>query len=281
MTYNIGYLSGMTNNQSVKRPKSLFTNNMKTFLQYLEENPAEVIAFQEIDYDSRRSYYIDQLQTIAVKAGYPYGAKAVNWDKRYVHFPYWPPSVHFGKTISGQAVLSRYPILDTERIVLQKRGDTPFYYNTFYLDRLIQVVKNKIAAHTLVVLNVHLEAWEQKTRENQAKRVLDIYRYYKDKYPVLVVGDFNALPPAALQKKNFADESNSDFTQDKTIEIILSEKSLKTAFPGSTFTFPADKPTRKLDYIFYEHEKMNLLDTRVVYIDSSDHLPLVMQFSFK
>ena len=44
MTYNIGYLSGMTNNQPVKRPdKTFFDKNMETFLQLMEEIQPDVI----------------------------------------------------------------------------------------------------------------------------------------------------------------------------------------------------------------------------------------------
>ncbi|MCP5049176.1 MAG: hypothetical protein GY940_18550 [bacterium] len=288
MTYNIGYLSGMTNNQSIRPGKELFDKNMRAVVTQLKKNPPDIITFQEIDYDSKRSYYVEQLQTIAVKAGYTYGAKAVNWDNRYVPFPYWPPSVHFGKVLSGQAVLSRWPISNAERIVLEKPESNAFYYNKFYLDRLIQVVKIGIGGHTLVVLNVHLEAFDQETRESQVQRVMETYRSYKDNYPVLLIGDFNAPPPDALQKKNFADEPEADFTTDKTIAFILKESSLKAAFmevpaeknQDSVFTFPSDKPTRKLDYIFYHHEKITLVSADTVRIDSSDLLPLVVRFSF-
>ncbi|MCP5109020.1 MAG: endonuclease/exonuclease/phosphatase, partial [bacterium] len=180
MTYNIGYLSGMTNNRPIKTRKKLFEKNMATFLQLLEKNQPEFIAFQEIDFQSNRSYYVDQFQTILKKGGYKYGAKAVNWDKRYVPFPFGPPSVHFGKTVAGQAVLSRWPILEAKRILLQQPGNNPFFYNTFYLDRLVQMVKIKAAGTEFIILNVHLEAFHQKTREKQAQRVIDIYRSVKD-----------------------------------------------------------------------------------------------------
>ncbi len=64
------------------------------------------MAFQEIDYGSARRYHVDQEERIASAFHYPYRARAVNWDKRYVAFPYWPPSAHFGKIISGQSVVN-------------------------------------------------------------------------------------------------------------------------------------------------------------------------------
>ena len=114
-------------------------------------------------------------------------------------------------------------------------------------------------------------------REKQVKVVLKIYRSYKDDFPVLLVGDFNCVPPNASQKKNFADEPGVDYSNEKTIQCLLDEKSLKAA-DLVTFTFPTDKPTRKLDYIFYNHNKIALIKTSVPQIDSSDHLPVVMEF---
>lgn len=279
MTYNIGYLSGMTNNLPVKTEKEFFVTNMKTFLQLLDKIKPDILAAQEIDFASKRSFYINQSRTIAQNTDLKFTAAAVNWDKRYVPFPYWPLSVHFGKVISGQAVLSRRPIASAERVVLLKPINKPFYYNALYLDRLVQVVKIEIEEKTLVVLNVHLEAFDHETRERQARTVLDIYGRYKENFPVILLGDFNCLPPDAKRKKRFVDEPDIDFTDDRTIELFLKEKSLKPA-EIETVTFPSNKPTRKLDYIFYNHEKIALVKTYAPAIDSSDHLPVVMEFSF-
>jgi len=281
MTYNIGYLSGMTNNRLVKPKKDFFHQNMEAVAKYINTNPPHIIAFQEIDYHSRRSFYVDQLETIATVCGYPYAARAVNWDKRYVPFPPGLPSYHFGPVLSGQAILSRFPITATERVVLPKPKSNPFFYNHFYLDRLAQIAKIEIDDQTIFIINVHLEAFNRKTRQAHARQVLELYRTYKDQSPVLIVGDFNAVPPDASRKKGFTDEPESDFTGDQTISLFLKEKSLKPALIGpNLFTFPSDKPTRKLDYIFYTHRSISLVNAKRIQIDSSDHLPLIMEFSF-
>lgn len=281
MTYNIGYLSGMTNNLPIKEDKAFFEKNMTTFLETLAKTKPDFIAFQEIDYNSSRSYNTDQLGTIARAAGYGHAAKAVNWDKRYVPFPYWPPKVHFGRTLSGQAVLSRWPIVSAQRHVLARILGRPFYYNAFYLDRLMQVVKVIAAGQELILINVHLEAYSPDTRQKQAETVLKTFRKYKDDFPVLVVGDFNCTPPGAPHKNGFADEPETDYTNDRTIQMILAEPDLRPAFPSAdAFTFPTAKPDRKLDYIFYDHRKIKVVEVDMPGLDSSDHLPLVIKFIF-
>lgn len=281
MTYNIGYLSGMTNNRPVKTDQQLFDKNMNKFVEFMKKINPHFIAFQEIDYRSQRSFYQQQFKNIARKGQYRYGAAAVNWDKKYVPFPFGPPSVHFGRMLSGQAIVSRWPIRSTERFVLQKPKNNPFYYNRFYLDRLAQVATIEVGEHRLAIINVHLEASHQSTRQKHVKKVLEIYNKYKNDHAVLLLGDFNAIPPNAAQKKNFSDEPETDFSTDQTIPIILAETSLRAA-DLEYKTFPSENPTRKLDYIFYNHQKIEPVNVFVPQqINSSDHFPLVMQFRFK
>jgi len=289
MTYNIGYLSGMANNLPIRMGKNYYNSSMKNFLSFLNREKPDFIGFQEIDYNSYRSYHINQLDSIATGSRYPFAASSINWDKRYVPFPYWPPAGHFRKVLSGQALVSNYSILSVKRIVLEKPKDKPFYYKAFYLDRLIQVIKIKVEHRTLVILNIHLEAFDQKTRENQARVVLKVYQSYKDQFPVLLIGDFNCVPPQAKKKIGFIDEPETDFSIDNTIDIFLREKSLKEAIvrgpevnnETKNFTYPSIKPTRKLDYIFYNVNKITAIKSYVPNLDCSDHLPVIMEFSFK
>ena len=289
ITYNIGYLSGMTNNLPVRTEKEFFQENMENFLTLLKEINPDFIGFQEIDINSHRSYNVNQPDVIAEKTGFSHSALAINWDKRYVPFPYWPPSVHFKRMLSGQVILSRYPIIKTNRIVLKKPDNKPFYYNAFYLDRLIQVAEIRIKGRILLIMNVHLEAFERETRELQARVVMSVYREFKDKYPVILIGDFNCVPPHAKKKSGFTDDPGQDFTKESTIKIFLEEKSLNEAILDSQikidekgkYTFPSNNPTRKLDYIFYTHGSIELLRGEVLKSDSSDHLPVLMEFRFR
>jgi endonuclease/exonuclease/phosphatase family metal-dependent hydrolase len=289
MSYNIGYLSGMMNNRLVKADIVFFQDNARKFEHLLRKIQPDFIGFQEIDYESYRSYFHNQLDQIAIHSGYRYAAKAINWDRKYVPFPYWPPSIHFRKVISGQAVVSRYPIEMARRIELQPVQHKPFYYRAFYLDRLVQMVRIEINGRQLLIMNVHLEAYEKETREKQAGEVLKIYRSVRDRYPVLLIGDFNCVPPQASQKSGFSDEPDMNFEGRNIISLFLQEESLKEAFldpefllsEAKTFTFPSDMPSRKLDYIFYDHRKISCIKADVLKLDSSDHRPVLMEFSFR
>ncbi|CAM1343890.1 endonuclease/exonuclease/phosphatase family protein [Tenacibaculum amylolyticum] len=269
VTYNIGYLSGMTNNRAVEKPKELFDENLKTVTTEFKKVNPDIIAFQEIDYGANRSYEIDQEDEIA-KLGYNYIAKGVNWDKKYVPFPYWPPSMHFGKVVSGQSILSKYPLKDYERIVLDRVADSPFYRNAFYLDRLLQVVKVTIQGKDVVVMNVHLEAFDKKTRVQQIKKVSALFQEYAKNYPTILLGDFNSDPndtnPAVNEVLKLPSVGNAAFSKDN-LELTYSSKN----------------PTVRIDYIFYSKATIESVGDQVLkdFGEASDHLPVEMKFRLK
>ena len=65
VTYNIGYLSGMTNNLPIAKSKSLFEDNLQKVISETQKINPDIMAFQEIDYNASRSYSINQEEAIA------------------------------------------------------------------------------------------------------------------------------------------------------------------------------------------------------------------------
>ncbi len=269
ITYNIGYLSGMTNNLPIAKPKSLFDNNLENVIIETQKINPDIIAFQEIDFDASRSYNINQHEEIA-KIEFTNGATTVNWDKRYLPFPYWPIETQFGKVLSGQSVLSKFPIIEQDRIVLQRVANASFFRDAFYLDRLAQVLKVKILEKEVIVINVHLEAFDANTRKKQFKEIQILLNQYKEDFPVLLVGDFNS---EARDKES-------------GIQQLLNDTSLGVAAftkENPSNTFSSRNPKRRLDYIFYNKKFIREVSSKVLlsYGEASDHLPVYMQFSLK
>ena len=277
ITYNIGYLSGLTNNKAVDRSKNLFDDNLKTVINALKPLNADFIGFQEIDLASKRSFKVNQVSELAESLSFNQAAIAVNWDKNYVPFPYWPFTAHFGKILSGQAVLSRYPINKNRRIVLDKVASKPFFYNAFYLDRVAQVSEIQIDNRSLIVINVHLEAFDAPTRKKQTEYIQKLLSEYVDEYPVLLIGDFNSTVPPIPENP------------EPTVDILLKTAAIKSAFPAEALnnpkiaTFPSDKPKFKLDYVFYTPKNVEVVEWRIVdeVKQASDHLPVMVKFRFK
>ncbi|MGF1676050.1 MAG: endonuclease/exonuclease/phosphatase family protein [Rivularia sp. (in: cyanobacteria)] len=277
ITYNIGYLSGLTNNQALSREKKLFDDNLKTVVEGLKPLNADFIGIQEIDLESKRSFNINQVDELAEQLSFNQAAIAINWDKNYVPFPYLPFSAHFGRILSGQAILSRYPITNNKRIVLDKVASKPFFYNALYLDRVAQVSEIKVNNRAVIIINVHLEAFDAPTRRKQTEYIQKLLSEYVDKYPVLLIGDFNSTVPPIPENPQ------------PTVDILLKTAAIKSALPPEALnnpqiaTFPSDKPIVKFDYVFYTPKNIEVIEWRIVdqVKQASDHLPVMLKFRFK
>jgi endonuclease/exonuclease/phosphatase family metal-dependent hydrolase len=284
VSYNLGYLSGLANNTTTQLDRAAFDANQQQVIAALKEIGPDILALQEVDFGSKRSYEVDQSKEIAQGLGLDFGAIAISWDKNYVPFPYWPISANFGKMLSGQSVISRYPIQENSRLVLEKVADNPFYYNAFYLDRLAQVTQIQLGEQPLIVINVHLEAFDEPTRVSQTRFVRSLAEDYAKTYPVILVGDFNS----ALNRGTFIDASGNDHGEKRfSIKELLASDQLVSAVPEAEWnkrpTFPSDQPEYKLDYIFYTPETIEMVETKVVKAagEASDHLPIMMSFRLK
>ncbi len=66
LTYNIGYLSGMTNNLPVDREKSLFSENLSQSIRLLKAYDFDLIGLQEVDFGASRSFYFNQFDSLGV-----------------------------------------------------------------------------------------------------------------------------------------------------------------------------------------------------------------------
>ena len=269
VTYNVGYLSGMTNNLPIAKPKELFDTNLKKVKEELSKVQPDIIAFQEIDYNASRSYEVNQEDEFS-KLGYNYIARGVNWDERYLPYPYWPPSMHFGKVVSGQSILSKYKLKDYERIVLERVPDSPFYRDALYLDRLVQVVKVVLEGKEVVVINIHLEAFDKPTRVRQFEYVLNVFKRYKNNYPTILLGDFNsrARDQEAIIQKMFKEEG-------------IGNAAFNNQNPENTFD--TRDLYERIDYIFYTEDSIDYIEGKVLnaFGEASDHLPVEMKFRLK
>ena len=287
VSYNIGYLSGLANNTTETLDRSFYDKNQQRAIAAIQSVNPDIVAFQEIDFGSKRSHEVNQAREIARATKLYNGATVTNWDKNYVPFPYWPFTAHFGKMLSGQAILTRFgfSILENRRLVLEQVADKPFFYKAFYLDRLAQVTRIAQADRQIVVINVHLEAFEEQTRVNQTKFVRELAEDYAETYPVIVVGDFNS----ALDRPSFVSAQGETYEENQvSIKEMLTSEQLAPAVPqsdwnGKNVTFPADNPEYKLDYMFYTPSTIEVLETSVISAAgvSSDHLPMAMRFRLK
>lgn len=285
VSYNIGHGQGVKEQAWDYRDKATTEKQLTMVADAMKNMDADIFLLQEVDLDSKRTFHINQIEFIKQKTGHPFHACATVWEKNYVPFPYWPIAHHLGYVRAANCVLSRYPLDNHERILFAKPESNPFWYNWGYLDRGIQRVDALVGEKKLSLLNVHLEAWETKAREEQIR----ITKEYIDdiKNPVVLGGDFNTVLPDAPKKSDFADDPGVDYANEQTFSwFFANAKDLRRPEleseennPFELFTFPSNQPDRRLDHIYLLGDGIDFTSFKVVPEAglASDHLPVMAE----
>ncbi len=160
----------------------------------------------------------------------------------------------YGKTIVykngyyGIGILSAHPYIKVEKTMLPR----PLQKEQRALLQGDFEVNGK---DTITFACTHLDYFAEDTRVLQIERIVDILK--ESSYPVLLGGDFNARP-------------NS--------KTILEGMRGWQPLTNDELTFPAHKPTIKIDYLFgYPKNVWRVVRTQVIQSHLSDHLPIVTE----
>jgi len=223
----------------------------------------DILMLQEIDVAAKRSAYIDQVQYLLDNTDLNYGVYASQWKADYV------ASDGVGPINSGNAILSKYPLTDGERIALPLIAEQDGLTRYFWLRRNILKAKVGVGADNWAV-NIHTAAFSndgtKKTQIDQFKAELDSMAAAGQTF--VAGGDLNTLPPGSEQTSGFDDsvcEEGGEFDADDyspeadwlselyatfTPAIALADFQANNA---PYFTHTTDKDgfwNRKLDYLF-------------------------------
>ena len=274
MTYNIGYASGLKNNQGAILTRDEVEKNLEEIAVTLQKQNPDLVFLQEVDFHSARSFDIDQLKFLTEKLRMPYAAYAVTWNKNYVAWPYWPFSRHFGHIVSGQALLSRFPIREQTLLAFEKPPKNAFWYNWFYLDRIVQVLQLEVGSQLVSACNVHLEAFDSATRIAQLEKLALNLKTSRGSWQI-VAGDFN------LDANAYQDSTSPRAAERKLLEDFATENGLSWVGKEQDYqTVPSWKPQEWLDHIFYS--KFELKQSAVVSeTTASDHFPLQAELDWE
>lgn len=273
VTYNMGYASGQKNNQAISLTEDEVKNNLVQIATILKATQADVICLQEVDFDSARTFGINQLDFINTILGFQSKIPVITWNHHYVPWPYWPVQFHFGRMVSGQAILSRFPVTSVQNTLLEKPSSNNYFYNLFYLDRIIQKVVINNGGTPLSIFNVHLEAYDEPTRLSQAQKLSDLVTIEALENHVIVAGDFNSI---SFVKNDLSPAQKGELEdQGKTLKIFSETAKLINAEKENLYTFSSWDPYKKIDHIYYSPAQYELLTVESNSLQASDHLPVI------
>lgn len=267
--------------------KEKVQENMAGITATISDVDPDFLMLQECDVSSKRSHYIDEPEYLRNNLTDYYSCFAYNYKAPYVPYPI--PTI--GKVSAGIMTFSLYEETDAERIALY----CPFKYpiSTCNLKRCLLVSRVKVEGtdRELVLINLHLEAYdsgEGKIRQTeQLKEVIET-EIEKGNY-VIAGGDFNQI---------FSNADSSRYPQ--VSEDMWVPGVIDTEDFDSSLQFIMDSDTascRSLDKVYKGADKDNfqyfIIDGFIVSgnitvndygIDNvdfkySDHNPLVMNFT--
>jgi endonuclease/exonuclease/phosphatase family metal-dependent hydrolase len=299
MTYNIKFGGGRIDfffdchGDRVLMTEGEVIENMDRLAKIIDEVDPDILFLEEVDVNSKRSAFLDQVQWLLDHTKMNYGAYASQWRADFV------PSDGLGAMDSGNAILSRWPLTEATRFALPLREDQADIVRYFYLRR--NILEAKVAPDKglpLQLIAIHAEAYSQ---DGTKKKHIEIFESHVDaaakQGAVIAGGDLNALPPGSDKLSNFPDsacteEYLADDFREETDWLDSLYDHYNSAIPladyqadnSAYFSHTTSKDAfwnRTLDYLFSNRPMSNgaVLQEKVgnvTMMDASDHAPLVV-----
>jgi len=181
---------------SVIRDKSSVEKTLLAIADKLNNIDADIVLLQEVDFLSKRSGYINQIQVLLDNTNLNYGCYASMYKTDFT------PSDGLGMVDGGNAILSKYKLDEAERIQLALRTDQPSLDQYFYLRR--NILKAKIPdlsqeGKDFYAVNIHATAFAtDDTKQNHINKYIEVLDEIDNAGNIFVTGgDLNSVPPGA------------------------------------------------------------------------------------
>jgi endonuclease/exonuclease/phosphatase family metal-dependent hydrolase len=284
--------------------KDLVEPNLNIIADSINLINPDILLVQEIDINSKRTSYINQIEYLLNKTKFNYAYYAPMWQSQFI------PSHGLGKMDMGQAIFSKWPLQNLERIQLPLRGDQDAAEKYFYLHYC--VLKGELSLpgfKTVNLLNVHSVAFAtDDTKKKHYDKITAILDNLNNNGSTFICGgDFNTLPPNASKTDYCVEDicENESFHQpgneplhkegsnykDEDVWVTNLFNKYNPSLPIATyllnepkhFTHSTKHPNgpvdRRLDYFFTNHVwAQNTEYTHLGAQFLSDHAPISVSF---
>jgi endonuclease/exonuclease/phosphatase family metal-dependent hydrolase len=293
LSWNIGY-AGLGSNMDffydgglqVRTSEERTKENLTAINKFITETDYDFFILQELDIKAKRSYNLNDLDTLKKYKNINY-YYAPNYRVKYVPIPLSEP---MGDVEAGLVSVSKQSASLSTRFSFP--GNYAWPKSLFLLDRCFLVnrypVKN---GKELLIINTHNSAFDDGSLKKQQLNILKefIEDEYKQGNYIVLGGDWNQNPPN-LEKENFGEyKENSNFILSSIDKNIFSED-WKFAFDNNNPTNRAltapykegETPVTILDFFLLSPNiKMLKIETINKNFENSDHNPVHLQFKLK
>ncbi|HYG99654.1 MAG TPA: endonuclease/exonuclease/phosphatase family protein [Terriglobales bacterium] len=211
--------------------------DIKAIAKVISESGADLVGLQEVDvHTNRAGKDLNEAAELAKLTGMNF---------------YFAKSIDYDGGDYGLAILSKFPILHGETLLLPLQGGE---------SRAMGVVTvEPTPGKKILFATTHLDL----KAHNRVLQVNFIREYYANKnLPTILCGDFNAFPDS------------------ETISSL--DEMFRRSAIASGLTFPMNKPDREIDYVMFRPADKFTVKSHVVVPEeyASDHRPVLVTVSY-
>ena len=202
----------------------------------------DLVGLQEVDRGVKRTEGKDEIVELAALTRMEYA---------------FAPNLDYQGGKYGVAILSRLPIKHTEHRMFENKRESE--------RRGMLRIEVEVERKTLNFVTTHLDYQFEDGRLFETEQMLKFLEGVKG--PMIVVADLNDLPTGSAYK-----------LMDTKFDDAWVTSGAKT----DGFSYPADKPVKRIDHIFYSAgDRMRAKKAWVIETLASDHIPVIAEIEIK
>ena len=215
--------------------------DLQRIADVINKEKPDLVGLQEVDRGVKRTEGKDEIAELA---------KMTRMDYAFAH------NLDFQGGQYGVAILSRF---------LLRNVDHQMFANKREAERRgmlhVEVEVDKQLVH---FVTTHLDYQYEDGRVFETEQMLKLLSDVKG--PLIVVADMNDEPSGDAYKMMLGKFGDS---------WIASRAA------GDGFSYPADKPIKRIDYVFYRADAFKVKSARVVETLASDHVPVIAELQLR
>ena len=216
--------------------------DLQRIADVINKERPDFVGLQEVDRGVERTQRKDEIIELAQLTRMQYA---------------FAPNLDYQGGKYGVAILSRFPITSVDHRMYQNKRETE--------RRGMIRAEVKVDGKVVSFVTTHLDYQYQDGRLFEAEQLLEFLRDVKG--PLIVVGDFNDEPSG---------------TTYKLMSNQFDDAWLSSRQTTNGFSYPADKPVKRIDYVFVrKSDRFKVKKAWVVETLASDHIPLVTELELK
>ena len=216
--------------------------DLQRIAEVISKQQPDLVGLQEVDRGVKRTEGKDEIAELAALTRMEY-AFAHNLDYQGGQY--------------GVAILSRTPIRNVDHRMFANKREAE--------RRGMLRVEVEINGKPLNFVTTHLDYQYEDGRLFETEQMLNFLADVKG--PTIVVADMNDEPAGSAYKLMLSKFADSWVT---------------SRAPGDGFSYPADKPVKRIDHIFYRlSDRISARKAWVVETPASDHVPVMAELELR